>query len=142
MTLPICVGENMRNLAIIAICFLTIGCSSNPNSFWRSPSAIVSSLKQLEGQHLEMAIKRLGLPQAEQSIAGRKIYVWGDSGSVSTVQAAPVISPTTGNVNWFAVQKSRNFKCVVRMVVNDQNIITLLEIKANSVYYCPGQRSS
>lgn len=131
----------MRRIVVMAICLMVLGCSSDPNSFWRSPSAIITSLKQLEGQHLDAAIKRLGLPQAEQMIAGRKIYLWGDSGSVSTVQAQPVINPTTGGVQWFAVQSNRHFRCVVRAIVNEQNIITLLEIKANSVYYCPGQRS-
>jgi hypothetical protein len=38
--------------------------------------------------------------------------------------------------------EKRDFKCVLKAVVNKKDIITKLEIKANSVYYCPGQRSN
>lgn len=113
--------------------FLSGFFSSDPNSFFRSPSAIKKSLYKLEGQNLDSAIDRLGLPQAEQSIAGRKVYIWSDDDSSSFFSGGKVF-------DWYMIEK-RDFKCVVKAIVNNDDIITKLEIKSNSVYYCPGQRT-
>lgn len=131
----------LRNaLALVVFCAPLIGCfSSNPDSFWRSPTAIRDSLKALEGQSMDVAIKRLGLPQAQQNIAGRSILVWSDEGTISTLQATPLINPLNGNLNWYAVQSSRKHYCIVRAVISPDETISLLEIKASSMYYCPGQ---
>jgi len=73
--------ERSMRISIVFMAFILLwGCSSDPNSFFRSHSAIKSSLKSLEGRHLDEAIDRLGLPHAEQQIAGRKIFVWSKGG--------------------------------------------------------------
>jgi len=119
------------------------GCfSSDPSSFWRSPSAIKNSLKSLEGQSIDAAINRMGLPNAQQKILGRDILVWSDEGTVSSLQAEPLISPLDGSVNWHAVQNTRTHYCVVKAVVSPNQKITLIEIKASSVFYCPGNKKS
>ncbi|MBT4111463.1 hypothetical protein HOE37_06405 [Candidatus Woesearchaeota archaeon] len=119
---------------ILGFIFLSGFFSSDPNSFFRSPSSIKKSLYKLEGQSLDTAIDRLGFPQAEQSIAGRKVYIWSDDDSSSFFSGRKVF-------DWYMIEK-RDFKCVLKAVVNKKDIITKLEIKANSVYYCPGQRSN
>ena len=118
----------------LASCF-----SSNPDSFMRSPSSIKIKLKSLEGKNIDSAISMLGLPEAEQMIAGRRILVWSHSGSVTTLNSQPLINPNTGKFNNWVFANKKDFQCVVRAVVNPSEIITLVEIKANSVYYCPGQ---
>ena len=123
---------------LLFVSFILTSCSPNPDSFFRSPSAIVGNLKSLEGQNIDSAISMMGLPEAEQMIAGRKIYVWSDSGSVTTVQSQPLLD-SNGNFNNWVFANKKDFQCVVRAVVNADEIITLIEVKANSVYYCPGQ---
>ena len=123
---------------IISFIFL-ISCSSNPQSIFRSPSAIKDNLKQLEGKSVDEAINIMGLPEAEQVIAGRRILVWSDSGSVTTLKSQPLLNPNTGQFESWVYANKRDFKCVVRAVIENDRI-SLVEVKANSVYYCPGQR--
>ena len=123
---------------LLFVSFFLTSCSDNPDSFFRSPSAIVGNLKSLEGQNIDSAISKMGLPESEQMIAGRKIYVWSDSGSVTTLQSQPLLD-SSGNFNNWVFANKKDFNCIVRAVVNADEIITLIEVKANSVYYCPGQ---
>jgi len=124
---------------LLFVSFILTSClSDNPDSFFRSPGAIVTKLESLEGKNIDSAISMMGLPEAEQMIAGRKIYVWSDSGSVTTVQSQPLLD-SSGNFNNWVFANKKDFQCVVRAVVNADEIITLIEVKANSVYYCPGQ---
>ena len=128
----------MRILAVALAFVLLAACSSNTTSVWRSPSTIKNAYVQLEGQHLDVAIKKMGLPMAQQKIAGRTIFVWSDSDTVSTLNAQPIVNPVSGQVNWFAVSGNRSFHCTVKAVTNDAYIISKVEVKASSVYYCPG----
>ena len=132
----------MKNVFLVFLLFvsfiLTSCVSDNPDSFFRTPDAIKYKLKSLEGNNIDSAISMMGLPKAEQMIAGRKIYVWSDSGSVTTLNSQPLID-SSGNFNTWVFANKKDFQCVVRAVVNENEIITLIEIKANSVYYCPGQ---
>ena len=124
---------------LLFVSFILTSClSDNPDSFFRSPDAIVTKLESLEGKNIDSAISMMGLPEAEQMIAGRKIYVWSDSGSVTTLQSQPLLD-ASGNFNTWVFANKKDFQCVVRAVVNADEIITLIEVKANSVYYCPGQ---
>ena len=130
--------KTLFSILFLSVVFLT-SCSDNPDSFFRSPSAIVDKLKSLEGKNIDTAISMMGLPQSEQMIAGRKIYAWSDGGSVTSLQTQSLVNPSTGKFEDWVYANKNEFSCVVRALVNVDEIITLIEVKANSVYYCPGQ---
>lgn len=126
----------MARVIPILLLLVLSGCSSDPKSFWRSPSAIVDNIKSLEGRPVSDAINKLGLPQAEQNISGMDILVWYNSNKTITSYGRTFYS-ADGSLNMAAM--SKEFNCVVRGIVSEGKI-THIEIMANSVYYCPGQR--
>lgn len=122
-------------LAVLSITAL-IGCSSDPTSLMRSPSAIKKSLRSLEGKSTDAAIAKLGLPKEEKKIGGRTVWVWYDRGdNIRTV--GTTVTPTFGNQVVVTTQTRRFYCNVSAIIVNDK--ITAIEIESNSVYYCPGQ---
>ena len=127
----------MIKTILFLVCFILVaGCASDPNSFMRSPSAITANIKSLEGKTVEEAIAKLGFPQGEQIIMGKKVLVWFNSDK-SVSSHGRMYYTSDGVINISAI--SREFKCVVRGIVSDGKI-QQIEIQANSVYYCPGQR--
>ena len=116
---------------------ILVGCSSDPTSLMRSPSAIKENLYSLEGQSTAQAIKKLGLPKEEKTIVGQTVLVWYEAGD-NTRTLGSTVRPTFGG-NYVVNTYSREFYCVVSAVVKN-DVITSVEIEANSVYYCPGQR--
>lgn len=109
-------------------------------------------LPKLQGRHIDTAIKYLGLPDNEQQIAGRKVYVWGHQNNGSYIR--PVTTPTTytsyspygGSYvtygrNTSYVTESYNYTCTIKVVVNNKDIIQSSEYSGNEggcQYYADG----
>lgn len=128
---------NAKISFILLVAATLAACSSDPKSFLRSPSAIKNNLYSLEGQSVDAAIRKMGLPKQEGMIAGRKILVWYNA-TGSRTSSVGMVTPIT--TDFIAISTlSRTFDCVVSAVVEGDTIRSI-QIESNSVYYCPGQR--
>jgi len=108
-------------------------------------------LPQFTGHSIETAINYLGVPDAEQKIAGRKVYTWGHQESGSYIM--PVTSPTTytaygpggvytarGSTTSY-VPQMYNYNCAIKMIVNKKEVIQSAEYQGNEggcEYYASG----
>ena len=99
-------------------------------------------LPLLQGQHVDTAIKYIGLPDTEQVIAGRKVYIWGHQNSGSYVM--PITTPTSytayspygvaytaSGTSTSYVSQSYDYNCTIKMVTNKKDIIQSSEYEGN-----------
>lgn len=63
----------MKKLVLIAACALG-GCTAldGPNAH----TILGAELPKFEGQPVDVAVKKLGFPNDERTIMGKKVYVW------------------------------------------------------------------
>lgn len=92
-----------------------------------------SGFDRLRGQHLSVAINRLGVPTSERTIAGRHVYSWINSQLIASYQASNNF--TQGKIgddpkkigyssNSFGGTTSQvNATCKIEMEVDDQKYI-------------------
>lgn len=106
----------MKRLMVVAALTLA-GCAN---------SALQSELPKYAGRPIGDLIARLGMPSAEQSIMGQKVYVW--STSQSFAYAAPSATyGTVGNRPVYATTvtpASVDGACTLRIFVNASGVIT------------------
>ncbi len=123
----------MRNLLIVITTLGTLSACAF--------DTLDKGLPRLQGQHIDTAINYLGLPDAEQNIAGRKVYIWGHQNSGSYVR--PITTPTSytaygpygtytaRGTNTSYVTESYNYNCTIKLVVNKKEIIQSSEYEGN-----------
>lgn len=98
---------------------------------------IEAGMNQLMGQPVASLIAVLGYPDAEGSVAGRKVYVWSNQSQETLI--LPETNYTTGFVagqpvtlqNTQFVPTNLNFSCRIRAIVNDQDIIESWDYRGN-----------
>jgi hypothetical protein len=98
----------MRIATLALMALITAACAT--------PSNIEAPLKAMEGKPISDVIRRIGIPHNEQTIAGMRVV------SYSYKQMH---------------QSGRDFYCDLKFVVNDAGVVTMSEVKASSMYYCP-----
>ncbi len=123
----------MKNFFIISTLVFLNACATD---------TLNKGLPLLQGQHVDTAIKYIGLPDTEQVIAGRKVYIWGHQNSGSYLM--PVTTPTsytayspyggaytaTGTSTSYVTQ-NYDYNCTIKMVANKKNIIQSSEYEGN-----------
>lgn len=126
----------MKKIQVSVLCCLLI-ISLSACAF----DTLDKGLPRLKGEHIDTAINYLGMPDEEQQIAGRKVYVWGhqNSGSYTT--------PVTQNHSYTAygyggpytargtttsyVTQNYNYVCTIKLIVNKKDIIQSSEYEGN-----------
>jgi len=93
-------------------------------------SSIDEGVASLRGQNINSLINIIGLPSAEQNIAGRKIFVWDTSQTVSTTTAVPIYNPSGFNSYVYA-PSSAEYVCTIKVVVDENDIIQSHELEGN-----------
>lgn len=90
---------------------------------------IDKNLSPMIGSQVDVAISRLGYPDAESSVAGKKFYVWeaqtSGSYSVPSVSYVGNTPITTFSTNFY------NYDCRIRIFVNESETITHYDFKGN-----------
>ena len=117
----------MKKILSLLLLFGIVGCASNPESFFRSPGAIIEDYEALKGKGLDIAINKMGIPNEEQDIAGMKVFTWTGGEKSTAILTGQTFTATT-------------WQCEVKVVLSN-GVITNVEVKANSVYYCPGNKT-
>lgn len=121
-----------KTISIIAILSLT-GCAT-----WEQ---LDEGLDKLVGRPLDVAISKLGYPATEQTIAGRKLYRWGNSSqgvaympSTSTTYAtlgvgarAVPYAATTDSGSYIPV----NYACNLTLATNNAGIVISYQYEGN-----------
>ena len=79
----------MKKMVILALVALVVsGCSTI--------TYMNRALGTVQGKNINVLIDIMGLPNAEQVIAGRRAFIWNNESTVNTV--TPVFSTTQGSV--------------------------------------------
>ncbi|SCW76999.1 hypothetical protein SAMN02927900_04748 [Rhizobium mongolense subsp. loessense] len=87
------------------------------------------AMQSLKGQPVQAAFAKLGYPDAEQNIAGKKIYVWNTSSSGT--YTVPTTNTATTYVNGQAIYstvqgtrtESYDYSCKLRLIASQGGII-------------------
>lgn len=112
----------MKFLSTVTLFLFMVACSTFSN--------IDEGVSSLRGQNINSLISIIGLPSAEQNIAGRKIYVWDTSQTVSTTTAVPTYNPS-GFSTYAYVPSSAQYVCTIKVVVDENDIIQSHELEGN-----------
>jgi len=102
--------------SILLLCLLVTGCLNPPKP------VIEQQLSMLNGQPASAAIARLGHPTSEDTVAGRKVYVWSNSRTF----VLPARGMTYGGMNELQAQ------CTLRVFVNKHDVIVAHDVTDNS----------
>lgn len=90
----------MRACIPVLLATLLTGCAGD---------TIKKSMASLVGQHVTVAVDKLGFPTSEQVIAGSKVYIWSTS---------------------FMIQGTSH-SCKIRAIVDAKEIITTWDFEGN-----------
>jgi len=113
---------------LLAVLLLS-ACASNPTG---------PALQTLEGKNIRIAIDYLGYPDDKQEILGDMVYSWIDEGTYTSTY--PISGTDYGrfeidgrrgtyeNRRQTYVSEVSSFKCEIRMVTTDQDIIKHSEL--------------
>ena len=123
----------MKNTFIICLALLAVSaCASQ---------SLNSGLPHLVGKKIDYAIGYLGHPNSESKIAGKKVYMWGNSRTFTTTQTVSTpISGTAyglgGGVSYYGrttsvVPQVHNYQCTIRLITNDKDIVERWEWNGN-----------
>jgi len=116
----------MRRWLLVMVFLVMAGCTSF--------SVLEQEFPKFKGKPVSNLVDRWGYPNAEQSIMGRKVYIWSTSGSYPST--TPTI--TTGYVGSVPVTitnttlASTNQSCTVRVFVDAQDIVTAGDYDGNN----------
>jgi hypothetical protein len=102
-----------RIIALIAACLAFSSCGIDPTV----APAIEKSMASFVGQPIDVAIAKLGIPNDQQNIAGRTVYIW---------LAREVVEGT-------------ELKCQIRVIVN-AGIIESFDLSGNHPGHCQRYR--
>lgn len=95
-------------------------------------------LPKYTGRPIDSLVERIGYPNAERTIMGRKVYIW--STSMSHVSVTPVQSTSTGYVGLTPVTmtsttyetSSSRLSCMLRVFVSAQDRIESFDYEGNN----------
>lgn len=112
------------------LALLVAGCTSF--------SVLDEELPKYKGKPIDSLVAKLGFPNAEQTIMGRKVYVW--STSMSYVSVNPTTSTTTGYVGGRPITATStsytysdsNLSCTLRAIVDAQGLIERYAYEGNN----------
>jgi hypothetical protein len=123
------------NKKYIAFCFslaLLTSCASQ---------ALNENLPHLQGKDIYLAIRYLGHPDAETTIAGKKVYIWGHQQSGTYLQTinTPYYGSAYGSAGSLTYQgqtttvvpQSYNDTCLIKLIANKKGIIEDWQWKGN-----------
>lgn len=90
------------------------------------------------GKPIDALVERIGYPNREQTIMGRKAYIWNTSEQYSSI--VPTISTTTGYVGSTPIStqttafssSTDTLSCSIRVFVDSTNRITRYEYNGNN----------
>jgi hypothetical protein len=127
-----------RALALLACVIALAGCAGQ---------IIQRQMDSLLGQHVSAVFARLGYPDSEQVVAGRKIYLWGNQSS--GVMPVSMPATTTGWVGTRPVTMTTqqwgmmpvNHSCLIRVVVDDSQIVRAFDYRGNEGGCAPYARA-
>jgi len=98
-------------------------------------------LPLLNDKHIDVAINYLGMPDSEQMIANRKVYIWGHQNSGTYVR--PITQQTTTTAYGYGgpytaygttttyVNESYNYSCKIKIIADKKNIIKSSEYEGD-----------
>jgi hypothetical protein len=92
----------MKRIVSVAVSLLLVGCATTADK-------ITTGMTSLVGQPIDAAIARLGVPNDQQTIAGRTVYTWFRRN----------------------VEEGTEFKCQIRVIMNG-NVIGSFDFDGNS----------
>lgn len=94
-------------------------------------------LDALKGRPINEAFATLGMPNDERVIAGRKVYVWGNSFSMSmpttqttNVQGTFGTTPYMGSATTTA-WKTSEYECTIRLFVDENERVETYDYSGN-----------
>ena len=103
---------------------------------------IDKGLASYYGQHINSLISKIGYPNAQNNIAGRKLYIWDSRQTVS--YSMPMTSYNSGTVNTFSggygsytgtttnwVPMVANYFCTITVEVNSSETIIASQFNGN-----------
>ncbi len=91
-----------------------------------------------KGQNISTVVNKLGFPDAEKTIMGKKVYIWGHHNTVSVT--VPTTNYNTGYVGTQPYsystttyqQNTFHIVCTLEVIVGQGNIIESWKIDGNS----------
>ena len=113
-------------LGILALCFLLPSCFS-------TFADLENGLNQHQGLSLNTLVNRIGYPSAQMNIAGKKLYIWESSQTVS--YSMPTTSSSSGTVysgtssgtysgsSTIWVPTTANYNCKITVEVDESDNI-------------------
>lgn len=119
----------MKKLWLVAA-FVLAGCTSF--------SVLDKELPKLVGQPVDVAVNKLGFPNAERNIMGKKVYIW------STTQSGTSIVPTTSYSTAYIGTKpvsaqtttystqDYTLSCTLRLIVDDKGVVRDYDYDGNN----------
>jgi hypothetical protein len=128
----------LRAPLLAAAFFSLAGCATH---------IIEKEMNSFTGQHVSTVFARLGYPDGEQVVAGRKMYVWGNQSS----GMMPVSMPTT-TTGWIGARPVSltsqqwgmmpvNSSCMIRVYVDDSEIVRGGDYRGDAVGCHPYARA-
>ena len=121
----------MRGFAIVLALVALSGCVM-------SFTVLDAELPKYYGRHIDTLVARIGYPNSEQMLMGRKVYVW--TTSMQHVSVTPTTSTSSGYVGTMPVTiTGTNYQtnviqlsCTIRVFVDDANIIQFADYGGNN----------
>jgi hypothetical protein len=105
-----------RALFLALLSLMITGCASKGQP---GESAMDTIIKSWLGEHVERVVDQWGIPDGEQKIMGRTIYVWGGTTGYATHTFQP--PPAYGLSNSYST--STAVGCTRKLEVNDNGTV-------------------
>jgi hypothetical protein len=121
--------RDMRRLLSTAAFLMLAGCAWDED--------LNAGLDKIVGHPIQVAIIRMGMPDSEGQVVGRKFYAWNDS---RTVSDGPTITTGTGTLdgksfsyNQYSNQASGYsvYECKIRLFVDEDDIVRTYDWNGN-----------
>lgn len=116
----------MKKIALVAL-LLMAACEMSWDTLKRD-------MPSYAGQPIERVVARIGMPRGEQTVMGRKAYIWQNGFTSTDV----IPTTTTGYVGTTPVQmttyntQSTQLACTFRVFVNSENRVSGWDVTGNN----------
>lgn len=118
------------NARIVCAALLLAGCATGG---YAAMDSIISSWL---GEHIETAVDQWGMPNREDKIAGRSIYVWDGGTTYVTISQSSAIgwktAPTTAAAQSTTFAAGSPMSCTRMLEVDDKGIVTAGGYRGNN----------
>lgn len=119
----------MKMLLLVAA-FVLAGCTSF--------SVLDKEMPKLVGQPIDVAVSKLGFPNAEQTIMGKKVYTWSTTETGTSI--VPTTSYSTAYVGTTPISaqtttystQDYTLSCTLRVIVDDKGIVQNFNYTGNN----------